>query len=1195
LREILTILAIVLIVFLTAVLAVPYLINWNAQRHLVEAQLSNLTGASVKIRGGIDLKILPTPYLQLSDVELSAPSSGTDVKVAALRLEIALPSLMRGDVDFVEARFVEPQVRLRLQNGSLPLWRPRHGFAGQMTFERISVTNGRLILDDPAVQRAYSFDDIALTAEADTLTGPFRGDGHVEMDGAATAFRFSTGARTGANLPMKLTLDENAIHPSVDLDGMLVFGANTAAFTLPTVNGTLHLVGTGAFGLPWEASGTLDATLRKAALTNLDLQLGNDLTTSLDGQADLDMGATPRLRVKLQTHQLDLDRLLSAKDQPPPMQRLVSAFGDAANAPNAMLFGLPLSLDLSSDTVILGGDALSDLTAGYTAAGPQADDVRFSAEGPGGAHLALDGQVETGGAPAFKGQVSASAEDFARFRDWLVANAPSLAPPDLPFQSFDIGGDANISQVGIVASNLILHLNGSVLSGTLAYTKKIAADRARLFADLSAQRLELDGVPDLSKLAQRTADMDLALRFDAHSVKLSGLKSGAIETGQIQFDFAKTGAASQLKDLQVSGFNGANVTASGHWNPATGGELALQLDAAHIGEIASLVAQLAPGIETRFIAAHSSEFSPTRLAVALKADATTGTAHLTGFSAAGTAGTTQFLAKAKPSSGENLDVSLHAESAEVRPLLRQLGFRTFPGRRLGRAVINANAQGSFAHLTANLKASLAGADLDFNGDIAHVDTAPHAAGTLKMTSSDLSGLLYATGFADPNLQINVPIDLSAATQLDAAGVVLNALSGSCGSAKISGSLSYAGDRGVTGTLQTDNLSLGALLQIGLGPTRRLKPGVLWSDLPFAAPIKVPPALVSMHVGTFQLTSSLTAQDADFNLLLASGEVALQHFSAKLNSGRLLADLTLRRDGAAAAVQSHINTSHVALDVPTARGLMTGKIDFAGTGQSAAGLVTGLAGAGTITFNDLLLARSDPSALAQIVSDVEEERLSIDETEIDRALSDAFDRHPLAVDAANFDVGLAAGVLRLTGQASTPVGGHAGVTQLTDASLDLRKLRLDQSSLLTLTALPRNWTGAPPQIAIGWTGPLGGPVRSLDATSFVNALAARAIARETERIEAQEFDVHEHAVALNRLQNIRRQEDDRLQAVEDLKQAAARADERAATLDRLRDLLAAEKRAQPLPITPAGAPPMPARPPPAQAPPTPADPSAAGRY
>ncbi len=221
-------------------------------------------------------------------------------------------------------------------------------------------------------------------------------------------------------------------------------------------------------------------------------------------------------------------------------------------------------------------------------------------------------------------------------------------------------------------------------------------------------------------------------------------------------------------------------------------------------------------------------------------------------------------------------------------------------------------------------------------------------------------------------------------------------------------------------------------------------------------------------------------------------------------------------------------------------------------------------------------RSDPAAIVQTLGDVEEDRLSIDETDIDRALSAAFDQHALSVASATFDAGLAAGVLRLTGKGTTPATGHSGVTQQTQASLDLRTFALDQSSVLTLTKLPRNWNDVSPQVALEWTGPFESPVRNIDATSFVNALAARAIARETARIEAQEFDVHEHAVALARLESARRQEADRLQAIEDVKHAVLRARARDATLERLKLLLATEKqkaaekaaRTQPLAIMPA---------------------------
>ena len=54
-----------------------------------------------------------------------------------------------------------------------------------------------------------------------------------------------------------------------------------------------------------------------------------------------------------------------------------------------------------------------------------------------------------------------------------------------------------------------------------------------------------------------------------------------------------------------------------------------------------------------------------------------------------------------------------------------------------------------------------------------------------------------------------------------------------------------------------------------------------------------------------------------------------------------------------------------------------------------------------------------------------------------------------------------------------------------------------------------------QIAALWRGPLAAPLRDLDAGSFINGLAVRAIARESARIEALEADMRERALFARR--------------------------------------------------------------------------------
>ncbi len=221
--------------------------------------------------------------------------------------------------------------------------------------------------------------------------------------------------------------------------------------------------------------------------------------------------------LKLKAQQINLDQLLTAKDAPAPMQRLTDAAENAASAPAVTLFDLPL-LARSRRADADPWRRCVERCCGERFGGGAAKRYRAPfRERSGGAHLALDGALETGSAPVFKGHVVAGADDISRFRDWLNTNLPQFGLPDVPFQSAALEGTANISQVGAVGSDLVIHVDGSVLTGTLAYTRKIGIERARLFADLSAQRLELPRLPDLSILARRTSDFDLALRFDARS------------------------------------------------------------------------------------------------------------------------------------------------------------------------------------------------------------------------------------------------------------------------------------------------------------------------------------------------------------------------------------------------------------------------------------------------------------------------------------------------------------------------------------------------------------------------------------------------------------------------------------------------------------------------------------------------------
>ena len=112
-----------------------------------------------------------------------------------------------------------------------------------------------------------------------------------------------------------------------------------------------------------------------------------------------------------------------------------------------------------------------------------------------------------------------------------------------------------------------------------------------------------------------------------------------------------------------------------------------------------------------------------------------------------------------------------------------------------------------------------------------------------------------------------------------------------------------------------------------------------------------------------------------------------------------------------------------------------------------------------------------------------------------------------------------------------------MTAEASGSLNVQTLDLSLRTAATLDTPPKDWVGAPPQIAVIWRGPLAAPVRSVDAATLVNGVAARAIARDQARIEAFQDDIRERAFFARRLKAIEAEQ----QAARDKARADAEAD------------------------------------------------------
>ena len=107
-------LAIAIILALVAALVGPLLLDWGSHRTLFEAEATRLIGVNVRVTGGIDARLLPSPRLTLHDIQIGDGSE--TIRARSLGVELALGSLMRGEWRAAELHLVGPQVRLGLDS-----------------------------------------------------------------------------------------------------------------------------------------------------------------------------------------------------------------------------------------------------------------------------------------------------------------------------------------------------------------------------------------------------------------------------------------------------------------------------------------------------------------------------------------------------------------------------------------------------------------------------------------------------------------------------------------------------------------------------------------------------------------------------------------------------------------------------------------------------------------------------------------------------------------------------------------------------------------------------------------------------------------------------------------------------------------------------------------------------------------------
>lgn len=1116
-RDVLTGLAVAIITLLSIALVGPLFIDWSGQRARLEAALSDTIGTPVQIGGAIDLRLLPTPRLSVERAQIGerpGPVLGADRIV----IEVATMPLLKGEVRILESRLSGARLQLtRLPDGGFSLPATPQASA---SVQKLLVQDARLQIRDAAGRLETDLFFYGVEADATSLAGPWRIQGH-KRDGASTSdLRLALGAADAAGQRVRFTLSD--AQGRFDFDGRLDWALGLAE-------------GKGVWQgrVPWPVLNQEKAT-RPASISAqwrvtpqslkadaLEIEAGDeDGVLKLSGSIEGRLGGV--LAVKLEAPSLDLDRPLGrAPGARPFAYETLVAWSRVFN--ELVDDGTDLNLDLRSAQIIMGGDVVRTLRLNAEWRDRALRITELSADAPGGTGFFARGDLAFGAAPRFSGFMRVESRDPARLAHWFEGDKGRERFPiraDLRVEA-----DLFITPDVLAASKLSLNYGRSFVTGTARLQNQ--GERPRVEAQLVSDRFALESLPDMTGLRQAFADLDALVSLEIRQLDFGQEWRG----GRLRVRVEKNAQRIALPLFELTDQAGLSVRATGNLQ-GEGGRLDATLDLPQLSPVLLIAQRLYGGALIDGLAARAQRLSPFRGRFALYHDQ--GGYRI---EANGRAVTTD-LALAMRFADGAVDGTYEMRAPEATSLLRQAGLTIAPlaiNRPLP-ARLSGQVKGPAHSPIVQARFEAGQTRLNFEG----VQSDGSFAGALRGESDDLTQWLQWLAWPAPPVGERLPFTLKAdvhkagATWQD--GLALKALEARLGAQRVKGDVIVLSDR-VQGTIDSDLIALETLTGLALGPVAAPLPGSVWPSNRFTPPI-APPFRVALRMTapSLLLPFGLRGDRPQFDLNWSNEGLTLSDAQFGLAGGEWRGSLALQRQGGLAVLSSRSQWTDIDLAALLPGQGIRGKaqlaLDLGASGESLAGMIVSLSGGGRVRIENGALPQLDARRVLPVIAAADRGRDAPDQRQVRDLVLKALDQGSLNVDPFETVLGVSNGVIRMG-----PASIQAAFTQ-GQASLlyDLKTARLDARLSLQATGQGLNdWT-VQPQWSVQWRSlPNGAVTREIDVATLTNLLTTRFVTRELQRIEAEEADLRERNFFIRRQRSEKARYEERVRQ-EEIKRA-----------------------------------------------------------
>lgn len=1118
---------------LVAALVGPFLVDWTAYRATIEANAEHFLGTDVRVLGSADVRLLPSPRIRLTDVRLG-PADDPVMEAEEVTFDLDLTPLLKREFRVRELALAGPTFWLSIDEQGRPV-RPDLAISRSFTsifdvdsvrVDEVSVTNGRLVVEDAGTGRSAGVEDINVTGSARSLRGPFDLAGRIRTDGIGQTIQIATGRISDDGLMAFNATSQPDAQPVT----VVVRGTANIGRQVPGVDGVIEVSGAAESASDadtpprrWTVSGALTATPERATVKDLDVSFGiEEVSFDLAGTLDVPIREGGPFHAAFTTRQLDLDRIA----------RMLAPGRDA------LADALPLSEAISALTALpregvveLGVDSLVTrqalvrnvgLSARTDAGGWHID--RLDATLPGATSFRATGLVGTTSRPFFRGDVALRSEQPAALvRWWRNDSHGGLALRS----TFAIDASVDTSEGEIDASEVSIRLGETNALGQMRWRPGGPGEPPSLDMRFDAPRVDVGEVADAVEAIGQAGDLseaiarletDLSLDLEVKSLTAEGIDGKGLASAMTY-----RGGTLAIDRLTVEDFGGARLSASGTIHDlldAPDGAVTGTLSADRLDGIMAVLDRLAPdSVLAGRLAIAGPQLVPARFEFAL--DGAAGDEPQLALEFGGKAGPTQLDLSVRtagtPGAWADLDYDgkVTLDTPDGATLLTQLGVVGAPVAAGEPATLRATATGRLSDgLRVAVDADIFATALKASGTVTRTDGAFVPDLLVEIDSGDVRPAMLAAGYVLPQIVGGLPISLSTRVGGSLAQPSFSGMHGSVAGIALTGSaaLTGTGERPrITGDLSLSEVSLQFLSEMVLGSDAWSYrdgtatdpwPTHLFGDPNFAfADLDLKLKAERLWAGTVEL------RQARLGLATGPRSLAIDGLTGRLAGGTVSGDIAVERLDGSAQLTGSLAVANADLEElvwrrdgrPVATGMLDLKLDYQSAGHTIAGLVTGLTGGGKLSIGDGVLRFMNPDSFDLVIR-AASAGMALDEDKVRTAFESHLDLGEIVFGKLEAGLLLTAGTLRVKDVA---IEGNSA-TAFASAAIDLDDWRIDSDWTLRTHAGEHDVGGVRPQVGLTFSGPLDAPVRSLDVaplTAFLNMMALERQVRELERVQA----------------------------------------------------------------------------------------------